>query len=110
MQITYTGHHVEITPALRAYAAEKLEKLQHHSDHITSIHVVFTLEKLMQIAEATVQVAKGEVHARSESDDMYAAIDSLLDKLDRQLIKHKEKRLNYRDNGNHIHYTEQEQE
>ncbi|MCX7116134.1 MAG: ribosome-associated translation inhibitor RaiA [Gammaproteobacteria bacterium] len=97
MHITYTGHHVEVTPALRAYAEGKLNKLTHHSEHITSLHVVFSLEKLVQIAEATVSVAKAEVHARAESADMYSAIDLLVDKLDRQLVKYKEKRQNHRD-------------
>lgn len=91
MQINITGHRLEVTPALRAFAEEKFNKLERHSDHITAIHVVFDVEKLRQIAEATVYVAKGELHASSEAEDLYAAIDTLIDKLDRQLIKHKEK-------------------
>ncbi len=91
MQINITGHRLEVTPALRAFTQEKFDKLERHFDHITSINVIFDVEKLRQIAEATVYVAKGELHASSESEDMYAAIDTLIDKLDRQLIKHKEK-------------------
>lgn len=95
MQINITGHRLEVTPALRTFTQEKFDKLERHFDHITSINVVFDVEKLRQIAEATIFVAKGELHASSESDDMYAAIDALIDKLDRQLIKHKEKIRNH---------------
>lgn len=91
MQINFTGHRLEVTPALKSFTQEKFDKLERHFDKITAINVVFDVEKLRQIAEATILVAKGEVHASSESEDMYSAIDSLVDKLDRQLIKHKEK-------------------
>ncbi|KTD17357.1 ribosome hibernation-promoting factor, HPF/YfiA family [Legionella jordanis] len=97
MQISFTGHNVEVTPALKAFTVEKFNKLERHFDRITSIHVVFDIEKLSQIAEASIQVAKGELHARAESDDMYSAIDALIDKLDRQLIKHKEKIREHRE-------------
>ncbi|MGQ3892216.1 ribosome hibernation-promoting factor, HPF/YfiA family [Legionella sp. CNM-4043-24] len=97
MEINFTGHHVEVTPALRAFTEDKFEKLGRHYDKITSINVVFNIEKLAQIAEATIFIAKGEVHARAESEDMYAAIDELMDKLDRQLIKHKEKKRAHHD-------------
>ncbi|TAL60192.1 MAG: ribosome hibernation promoting factor [Legionella sp.] len=97
MQINITGHRMDVTPALRAFTEEKFDKLERHFDHITSIHVVFDVEKLRQIAEATVLVNKAELHASSESEDMYAAIDSLVDKLNRQLIKHKEKLRDHRD-------------
>lgn len=92
MQTNFTGHHVEVTPALRAFTEDKLKKLERHFDKITAINVVFNVQKLAQIAEATILVAKGELHARAESEDMYTAIDELMDKLDRQLIKHKEKK------------------
>ncbi|ARG98197.1 ribosome hibernation-promoting factor, HPF/YfiA family [Legionella micdadei] len=97
MQINFTGHNIEITPALRSYAEDKLNKLEKHFDKITSIHVIFDVQKLNQIVEASIMVAKGELHARSESEDMYASIDALIDKLDRQLIKHKEKLQNHRE-------------
>ena len=97
MQINITGHRLDVTPALRAFTEEKFEKLERHFDHITAINVVFDVEKLRQIAEATVLISKGELHASSESEDMYAAIDTLVDKLNRQLIKHKEKILAHRD-------------
>jgi putative sigma-54 modulation protein len=91
MQITVSGHHVDVTPALRDYVNIKLSKLQHHFDNITNTAVTLTVEKLVQKAEATVHVAGANLFAACESEDMYAAIDSLADKLDRQLIKHKEK-------------------
>ncbi|MFQ3199869.1 MAG: putative sigma-54 modulation protein [Zhongshania sp.] len=93
MQITVSGHHVEVTPALRDYINNKLTKLQRHFDNITNTDVTLTIEKLVQKAEATVHVAGADLFATCESEDMYAAIDSLTDKLDRQLIKHKEKSL-----------------
>lgn len=97
MQINFTGHHVEVTPALKAMTTEKFKKLERHFDRITSVNVLFKVEKLAQIAEATVFVAKGELYAHSELDDMYTAIDDLVEKLDRQLIKHKEKQRNHHD-------------
>ena len=97
MQINFTGHRMDVTPALRMFTEEKFDRLERHFDKITAINVVFDVEKLRQIAEATVLVAKGELHASSESEDMYAAIDSLVDKLDRQLKKHKEKVRDHRD-------------
>lgn len=91
MQINLTGHHVDITDSLRSYVDTKFEKLERHFDHINNVHVILNVEKLSQKAEATVHLSGGEVFANSEHTDMYAAIDSLIDKLDRQVIKHKEK-------------------
>lgn len=91
MQINLTGHHVEITDALRDYVDTKFDKLERHFDHINNVHVILNVEKLNQKAEAKVNVDGGELFAASEHEDMYAAIDSLVDKLDRQVIKHKEK-------------------
>jgi putative sigma-54 modulation protein len=91
MQITVSGHHIDVTPALRDYVTSKLSRLQRHFDNITNTAVTLTVEKLVQKAEATVHVAGADLFAASESADMYAAIDALADKLDRQVIKHKEK-------------------
>ncbi|MBE1299818.1 MAG: ribosome hibernation promoting factor [Alteromonadaceae bacterium] len=91
MQINLTGHHVEITDSLRNYVDTKFEKLERHFDHINNVHVILNVEKLNQKAEATMHLDGGEVFATSENKDMYAAIDALIDKLDRQVIKHKEK-------------------
>ncbi|WP_028388602.1 ribosome hibernation-promoting factor, HPF/YfiA family [Legionella fairfieldensis] len=97
MQINFTGHNVEVTPALKAYTEDKFNKLERHFDKITSIHVIFDVQKLSQMAEATIMIAKGELHAHATSEDMYASIDALIDKLDRQLIKHKEKIRDHRE-------------
>lgn len=91
MQINLTGHHVDITDSLRGYVDTKFEKLARHFDHINNVHVILNVEKLTQKAEATLHLNGTEVFANSEHTDMYAAIDSLIDKLDRQVIKHKEK-------------------
>jgi len=97
MQINFTGHGLEVTPALREFTTGKLEKLLRHFDKITSINVIFEVDKLRQIAEATVHVPKSELHARSEADDLYSAVDGLMDKLDRLLVKHKEKMKDHRE-------------
>ncbi len=99
MQINITGHHLDVTPALRAYIHEKFERLQRHFDHITNSHVILTVEKERQKAEATVHVNRGNLFAEVEHEDMYAAIDMLMDKLDRQLKKHKEKLTNHKGSG-----------
>lgn len=91
MQINLTGHHIEVTPPLREYVNSKIERLERHFDHVTNIHVVLSVEKLRHKAEATVHVSGGNLFADATQEDMYAAIDSLIDKLDRQVKKHKEK-------------------
>ena len=91
MQLNISGHHVDVTDALKSYVEEKLQKLERHYDHITNTHVILTVEKLQQRAEATVHISGAEVFADANCDDMYAAIDKLTDKLDRQILKHKEK-------------------
>jgi len=94
MQLNISGHHVDITDALRSYVSDKLGKLERHYDHMTNVYVVLSVEKLQNRAEATIHVSGGEIFADADCDDMYAAIDALTDKLDRQLIKHKEKVVN----------------
>lgn len=99
MQVNLTGHHVDITDALRAYVDEKIAKLERHFEHVTNVHVILSVEKLNQKAEATVHIAGADVFADSVHEDMYAAIDGLIDKLDRQVLRHKEKVKNHRGNG-----------
>lgn len=91
MHIDITGHHVEVTEPLRTYVATKLERLERHFDHVSNVHVVLSVEKLRHQAEATVNLDGNTLHADDEQGDMYAAIDGLADKLDRQIKKHKEK-------------------
>ena len=91
MQINITGHGVQLTPALRNYATEKLERLKKRGDKITTVSVIFDVEKIQHIAKATIHLAGTEIHASSKSDDLYSAIDLLVDKLNQQITKHKEK-------------------
>ena len=99
MQLNLTGHHMDITPAIRSFVDEKFERLERHFENITNIHVILTVEKGRQKAEATIHVNRGNIFAEAESEDMYAAIDKLIDKLDRQVIKHKEKLSNHKSGG-----------
>ncbi|WP_106420496.1 ribosome hibernation-promoting factor, HPF/YfiA family [Salinicola tamaricis] len=91
MQVNVTGHHVELTDALRDYVNEKLARLERHYDNITNVQVTLSIEKERQQAACTLHAAGGDIHAEASDIDMYAAIDALTDKLDRQLVKHKEK-------------------
>jgi len=91
MQLNVSGHHVEVTDSLRNYVSSKLERLERHFDRITNMNVILSVEKQRQKAESTIHVSGGEIYADAEHDDLYAAIDMLADKLDRQLIKKKEK-------------------
>ena len=91
MQITISGHHVEVSAPLREYVEAKFERLQRHYSQITQVDATLVVEKMVQKAEATVHISGADLFAHAESEDMYAAIDALADKLDRQLIKHKQK-------------------
>ncbi|MFT5708775.1 MAG: putative sigma-54 modulation protein [Oceanospirillaceae bacterium] len=91
MQINITGHHVDLTKALTEYAHLKIEKLERHFDNITNVQVTLSVEKNRQKAEANLHLSGKEIFASDEQDQMYAAIDGLSDKLDRQIIRYKEK-------------------
>lgn len=95
MHIALSGHHVDVTPALKQYVESKFGRLARHFDHMTNIHVVLSVEKQRQKAEANFHVAGADVFADEEADDMYAAIDVLVDKLDRQVCRLKEKRTDH---------------
>ena len=99
MQINLTGHHVDITEPLKGYVDSKFDRLERHFDQVINVHVILSVEKLRQKAEATLQINGANVFADSVHEDMYAAIDGLIDKLDRQVIKYKEKRQSHRGNG-----------
>jgi putative sigma-54 modulation protein len=99
MQINLTGHHVDVTEALRGYVDNKFERLARHFDQVINIHVILSVEKLRQKAEATLHINGAKVFADSVHEDMYAAIDTLIDKLDRQVLKHKEKKGSHRASG-----------
>lgn len=95
MQINLTGRHLDVSDALKTFVNDKFARLERHFDHINNVYVVLSVEKVRQIAEATLNVNGGEIFATSEAEDMYAAIDLLVDKLDRQVIKHKEKMIRH---------------
>ena len=96
MQVSLSGHHVEITESMRNYVNEKVSRLDRHFDQALDIHIVLTVEKLRHKAEATLHVSGSNLHADDVQEDMYAAIDGLVDKLDRQGKKHKEKVKSHR--------------
>jgi putative sigma-54 modulation protein len=91
MQLDLSGHHVEITPAMRGYVQKKFERITRHFDQLIDVHCVLTVEKQRHKAEATVLLRGSKVYADATMTDMYAAIDALADKLDRCVMKHKEK-------------------
>jgi putative sigma-54 modulation protein len=95
MNLQLTGLHLEVTPALRDYVTSKLTRISNHFDHVIDVKVTLSVEKLAQKVEATLHVPGNDLHAACTDENMYSAIDMLTDKLDRQVLKHKEK------NGDH---------
>jgi putative sigma-54 modulation protein len=95
MQVIISGHHLEITDALKVYTEEKFAKLARHFDKVTDVHVILSVEKLVQKAEATLHFSGTKFFAEDEQADMYISIDHLVDKLDRQILKHKEKHASH---------------
>ncbi|MDH3545850.1 MAG: ribosome-associated translation inhibitor RaiA [Gammaproteobacteria bacterium] len=95
MQLNVSGHHVEITDSLRGYVESKIDKIERHFDLVSDIHCILTVEKLRHKAEATVKVNGGTIYADATEEDMYAAIDGLVDKLDRRVRKYKEKLVDH---------------
>ncbi len=91
MNLQLTGHHLEITPALRDYVTSKLARISNHFDHVIDVKVTMSVEKLAQKVEATLHVPGNDIHAECQDENMYSASDMLADKLDRQVLKHKEK-------------------
>ena len=91
MQLNITGHHVDLTDSLKDYVSSKIKKLERHFDNISNVQITLSVEKQRHIAEGTMHLSGAEIHGKAENEDMYAAIDALSDKLDRQILKHKEK-------------------
>lgn len=91
MNIKISGHHVEITESMESYVLEKMSRLERHAETITSAQITLTVEKERNLAEATIHLSGMDIHATAENENMYAAIDLMADKLDRQVLKHKEK-------------------
>jgi len=101
MNVQLTGHQIDITPALRDYVNLKLERIKRHFDQMMDVNVVMSANKLIKKVEANVHVRGRDIFVESTDEDMYAAIDELADKLDRQIIRHKEKITDHRPgNGN----------
>ena len=92
MNLTISGHHLDVTPAIRTYVHSKIERVSRHFDHVIDAHVILTVDKQRQKAEVTLHVRGKDIHCECEDADLYAAIDLLVDKLDRQVLKYKGKR------------------
>ena len=101
MQLNVSGHHVEITESMRGYVASKIERLERHFDIVSNVHCILTVEKAQHKAEAKVNVNGGTIYADNTEEDMYAAIDGLVDKLDRRVRKHKEKLVDHHARDTH---------
>lgn len=95
LNLQLTGHHLEITPALRDYVQNKLTRVSNHFDHVIDVRVTMSVEKLVQRAEATLHVPGQDLHVECEDENMYSAIDLMVDKLDRQVLKYKEKLVDH---------------
>lgn len=95
MNLNVSGHHLEITPAIRDYVADKLTRIKRHFDQLIDIVVIMQVDKLVHKVEVTLHVRGRDFHAHAEDGNMYAAIDLMADKLDRQIVKHKEKHADH---------------
>ena len=91
MNLNVSGHHLTITPAIRGHVESKLERITRHFDHVIDINVILSVEKLRQKAEVTVHVRGQDLHVENEDQDLYAAIDQMVEKLDRRILKYKDK-------------------
>jgi len=102
MNLNLTGHHVEITPAMRDYVTAKLARISRHFDNVIDVSVILSVEKLRQKAEANIHVRGKDIFVETDGVDMYASIDNLVDKLDRQILRHKEKNTDHRNHNNGV--------
>jgi len=107
MNLQISGHHLEITPALHDYVTSKLERVTRHFDNVIDVNVILSVEKLKQKAEVTVHLSGKDIHVESIDEDLYAAVDILADKLDRQIQKHKQK-LQDHHRGEKLNHAEAE--
>ena len=96
MQLHISGHHLDITSAIKQHTNEKLSKIKHHFDNVMNVNMILEVQKDVQKAEATIHLSGADLFAKAQSTDMYVSIDQLINKLDSQIIKHKEKLLNHR--------------
>jgi len=98
MQLSISGHHLDITEAIKQHSIEKLSKIKHHFDHLINIDMILGVDKDVQKAEATIHVSGADLFAKAESDNLYVSIDQMVNKLDSQIKKHKEKLNDHRKN------------
>jgi len=111
MQLEVTGRHIEVTKSLNSYVSDKTTRLKRHFDQVLNIHVILEVQKTTHKAEASIYLSGNHLFAEASAGDMYAAIDSLIDKLDRQIVKHKEKlKDHHREEGSHRKVAEQHAE
>lgn len=96
MNLSISGHHLSVTPSIRDYVLLKLERIRRHFDQVIDVNVVLAVDKLIQKAEVTLHVKGREIFAKATDSDLYAAIDSLIDKLDRQIAKYKTQRKGFK--------------
>lgn len=107
MQLEVTGRHIEVTQSLNSYVHEKITRLKRHFDKVLDIHVILEVQKTTHKAEASIHVSGSHIFADASAEDMYVAIDALIDKLDRQIVKHKEKlKDHHRNEGSHRNIPE----
>jgi putative sigma-54 modulation protein len=99
MNLNLTGNHLDITPALRDYVVAKLDRITRHFDHVIDVNVVLSVDKLQHKVEVNLHTRGKDIHVEAIEADMYAAVDVLIDKLDRQVVKHKEKLTGQRHEG-----------
>ena len=104
MQISISGQHLDVTSSLKNHVNEKLEKITRHFDHVTQVKVVLHIEKDQHIAEANIHTKGTTINATGEAADMYSAIDTMTSKLDRQVLKHKEKLTDHHKNEGAVKY------
>ena len=96
MQLNLSGHHLDVTSSIRQHASDKLTKIKHHFDNVMNVNMTLEVQKDLQKAEATIHVSGADLFAKAQSSDMYVSIDQLINKLDSQIIKHKEKLHSHR--------------
>jgi len=108
MQLKVTGRHIEVTKSLNSYIRDKITRLKRHFDQVLNVHVILEVQKTTHTAEASIHLSGNHIFADAKAEDMYAAIDALIDKLDRQIVKHKEKlKDHHRQEGSHRKVVEQ---
>lgn len=95
MNMNITGHHLDVTPAIREYILTKMTRIKRHFDHVVDAHVILSLEPLKHRAELTLHVPGKDIHCEAVEDNLYAAIDLLIDKVDRKVLQHKDRTQNH---------------